>query len=138
MHTLAALGLLGVFGVLAACSSSGDDAATETTPTTSPAPTTTTEPPPPPTSTTPPTTEAPTTTLDEAAELAAQVEADFREADPAWRTKRSQDPFDAEKEAAALDRRLGVVRETLRRTNLPTIATQNYATQAEPERPGAR
>ena len=57
-----------------------------------------------------PSTVAPTTTLDPTAALAAEVEADFLEADRLGR-EASMDPFDAAKEAAALDRRLGVIRD---------------------------
>jgi hypothetical protein len=90
---------------LAACSGSDGDASLSTVvatvaPTTA-APTTTSA---------PTTTQAPTTTIDPAVALAAEVEADYREAirlgDEAL-----QDPFDAARETAALDRRLGIIRE---------------------------
>jgi hypothetical protein len=88
----------------AACSSTDGDGSTVTTATPTPTdsdPTTTPA---------PPTTEAPTTTLDPAQALAAQVEADYREAIRLG-DEASRDPFDALREQAALDRRLGVVRE---------------------------
>ena len=90
---------------LAACSGSDGDATPSTVPVTV-APTTAA----PTTTSTPTTTQAPTTTIDPAEALAAEVEADYREAirlgDEAL-----QDPFDAARETAALDRRLGIIRE---------------------------
>ena len=108
-----AVGVLGVAALLAAgCSS--DSAAPATTnvepttvDTTSPPPTT--DPP----TTDPSTTLAPTTTLDPAAALAAQVEADFLEADRLGR-EALMDPFDTAKEATALERRLGVIADNFR------------------------
>lgn len=61
------------------------------------------------------TTQAPTTTIDPAVALAAQVEADFREADR-LASEALQDPNNAEKEAAALDRRTGALADQLRET----------------------
>ncbi len=117
---VSAVGALGVASLLAAGCSSGD-AAPDTTAvestvveTTSPPPATdppATDPP----STDPGTTIAATTTVDPAAALAAEVEADFLEADRLGR-EASMDPFDPEKEAAALDRRLGVIRDNLAAT----------------------
>jgi hypothetical protein len=90
---------------LAACSGSDGDASLSTVPVTV-APTTAA----PTTTSAPTTTQAPTTTIDPAVALAAEVEADYREAirlgDEAL-----QDPFDAARETAALDRRLGIIRE---------------------------
>lgn len=108
---------------LAACSSD-DDASPSTTPeslatTSTAAPTTSTS------TTAPPTTQATTTTIDPAQTLAAQVEADFREADRLGR-EASMDPFDAEKEAAALDRRLGFVRQNFAE-RLARYRTENLA-----------
>lgn len=97
------------WSLLAACSTSGTDATpatTNTTNTTQPAPSTTAAAP----TTTTTTTNAPTTTIDPAEALAAQVEADYREA-IRLADEALKNPFDAEAEAAALDRRLGVVRE---------------------------
>lgn len=108
---------------LAACSSD-DDASPSTTPesvatTSTAAPTTSTS------TTAPPTTQATTTTIDPAQTLAAQVEADlleaFRLGREAW-----QDPFNREKEQAALNRRLGVVRDNLA-NSLEEYRTRNYA-----------
>ncbi len=115
--SLGALVCVVVVGLLAAgCSS--DEAAPATT-IVEPATVETTSPPPtinPPT-TEPTTTLAPTTTLDPTAALAAQVEADFLEADRLG-ARGVQDPFNAEKEDAALDRRLGVHRRQLQRNRL--------------------
>jgi hypothetical protein len=114
---------------LAACSSNGD-ATTSTTPatvaTTSAAPTTTRA---------PSTTQAPTTTIDPAEALAAEVEADFREADRLGR-EASMDPFDAEKEAAALERRLGVIAENLA-ARLAEWRELNYALRENPDVPAS-
>ena len=107
---------------LAACSSDGD-ASPSTTPASTAGPAATTAAP---TSTsTPPTTQAPTTTIDPNESLAAQVEADFREAIQLGR-QASQDPFDTEREAAALDRRLGAVRENFAE-RLALYRTDNLA-----------
>jgi hypothetical protein len=108
--------------LLAACSGSDGDAA----PSTTPAPVATTAATPAPTTTSvPSTTQAPTTTIDPAQTLAAEVEADFREAirlgDEAL-----QEPFDAARAAAALDRRLGVVRENFAE-RLARYRTENLA-----------
>ncbi len=108
--------------LLAACSGSDGDAAPSTTPapvaTTAATPATTT-------TSVPSTTQAPTTTIDPAQTLAAEVEADFREAirlgDEAL-----QEPFDAARAAAALDRRLGVVRENFAE-RLARYRTENLA-----------
>jgi hypothetical protein len=103
--------VVATLGVAAACSGSGDPApettmSTPTSPPTTDAPTTTS---------TPPTTEAPTTTIDPNEALAAEVEADLLEALRLGR-EAEQDPFNAEKEAAALDRRLGVIAENFAAT----------------------
>jgi hypothetical protein len=125
------VGALGLVALLTAgCSS--DEAATATT---AIAPTTIVEttPLPPatdPTTTEPTTTTAPTTTLDPAATLAAEVEADFLEADRLGR-EASMDPFDEAKEAAALDRRLGVIRDNFAAT-LADYRTRNYAIRENP------
>ena len=82
-----------------------------------------------------PATEAPTTTLDPAAALAADVEADFLEADRLGR-EASMDPFDAAKEAAALDRRLGVIRENFA-AKLAEYRTKNQAIRANDASPAS-
>ena len=133
-----AVGALGVASLLAAgCSSS--DAAPATT-VVEPTVVETTSPPPatdPPTSdapsTDPGTTITPSTTVDPAAALAAEVEADFLEADRLGR-EASMDPFDPEKEAAALDRRLGVIRDNLAAT-LADYRANNYAIRENPTTP---
>jgi hypothetical protein len=112
----------------AACSSTDGDGATVTA---TPTPTDSD----PTTSTTPPTTEAPTTTLDPAQALAAQVEADFREADRLGR-EASMDPFDAVKEAAALDRRLGVIADSFA-AKLADWRARNYALRTNPDVPAS-
>jgi hypothetical protein len=104
-----AVGALGVVALLAA-SCSSDEAAPATTVEATAAETT---PPPPatdPPATDPATTIAPTTTLDPAATLAAEVEADLLEA---FRLLNIglQDPTNDEKRAAALDRFVGANRE---------------------------
>jgi hypothetical protein len=118
---------------LAACSGSDGDASLSTVvvtvaPTTA-APTTTSA---------PTTTEAPTTTtttIDPAVALAAEVEADFREADRLGR-EASMDPFDAEKEAAALERRLGVIADNLA-ARLAEWRELNYALRENPDVPAS-
>jgi len=92
-----------VMSLLAACSGGGDasPATTATTPTV----TATTEADPT-TTVAPTTTEAPTTTIDPAEALAAAVEADLLEANR-LENEASQDPFNADKEQAALERRAG-------------------------------
>jgi hypothetical protein len=123
-----AVGVFGALGLLAAgCSS--DEAAPATTVAEATVVETTSTPP----ATTPPSTDvattvAPTTTLDPAALLAAEVEADFLEADRLGR-EASMDPFDAEKEAAALDRRLGVIRDNFA-AKLADYRMNNYAIRA--------
>jgi hypothetical protein len=118
---------------LAACSSDGA-ATPATTPTTPATPATTTAAP---TTTTsaPPTTQAPTTTVDPAVALAAEVEADFREADRLGR-EASLDPFDAEEDAAALDRRLGVVAENFA-TRLAAWRELNFALRENADVPAS-
>ena len=117
------VGAVGVFALLAAGCSNDESVpaatAVESTvvDTTSPPPAT--DPP----VTDPVTTVAATTTLDPATALAAEVEADFLEADRLGR-EASMDPFDAAKEAAALDRRLGVIRENFAAT-LAEYRTKN-------------
>lgn len=116
-------------GLLAACSSNGDA---------SPAAETTSVPPTAPSSTDAPTTTtgsaststiaAPPTTIDPADSLAAEVEADFLEADRLGR-EASMDPFDRDKEVAALDRRLGVIRDNFA-ARLADYRTNNYAIRA--------
>ena len=95
--------------LLAACASDGEASpvSSATTPAvvaTSTAPTTTNA---------PTTTSTPTTTIDPAVTLAAEVEADllesFRLANEAL-----QDPFDSDKESAALEGRIGFASEALR------------------------
>jgi len=116
--------------MLAACSSDGDASPSTTSGTvaepvpTSPAPTTTIA---------PPTTQTPTTTIDPAETLAAEVEADFREADRLGR-EASMDPFDADKEAAALERRLGVIAENFA-AKLAEWRELNYALRENPDVP---
>jgi hypothetical protein len=120
-----------VLGVLAACSSEDDTADTSTS--TTPAPTTIVAP----TTTVPvpTTTTAPTTTIDPAIELAAQVEADFREA-IRLTSEAFQDPANDENVAAALDGYLGVNRDFIQgrfdefRTN-GWVATPNPEVAAD-------
>jgi hypothetical protein len=119
--------------VPAACSSNDDD--TAETSVVRPAPSATDAPTTVPPATTAPTTAAPTTTLDPAEELAAQVEADFREADRLGR-EASMDPFDTAKEAAALERRLGVIRENFA-AKLADWRERNYALRANPDLPAS-
>jgi hypothetical protein len=88
-----------------------------------------------PTSDPPTTTAAPTTTLDPATALAEEVEADFLEADRLGR-EASMDPFDADKEAAALDRRLGVIRDNLAAT-LADYRANGYAIRANDATPAS-
>ncbi len=107
-NVLVALALAG--GALVACSN--DDASPSPTSAADPVVAPVTDPTVAPT--TPSTTSAPTTTLDPAAQLAAEVEADLLEAFRLGR-EASQDPFNAEKEQAALDRRLGVIADNLQR-----------------------
>jgi hypothetical protein len=82
-----------------------------------------------------PTTEVPTTTIDPTAALATQVETDFREADRLGR-EASMDPFNAEKEAAALDRRLGAIAENLA-AKLAEWRELNYALRENPGVPAS-
>jgi hypothetical protein len=118
-------------GALAACSS--DDAApapatvvATTTPTTDPL----VEP-----TTSPSSSPAPPTTDNAAEGLAAQVEADLLEAFRLGR-EASQDPFNAEKEQAALDRRLGVIADNLRAT-LADYRDRNYALRPNADIPAS-
>jgi hypothetical protein len=118
--------------LLAACSGSDGGAA----PSTTSAPAATTAATPAPTTTSaPPTSQAPTTTIDPAQTLAAQVESDFREADRLGR-EASMDPFDAEKEAAALERRLGVIAENFA-AKLAEWRDLNYALRENPDVPAS-
>lgn len=114
-------------GALAACSS--DDASPASTASTAgvatDGPTTTTITTTPPPTTDAPTTTAPTPTDAPADTLAADVEADLLEAFGLGR-EASQDPFNAEKEQAALDRRVGVIAENLAAT-LADYRARNYA-----------
>ena len=123
-----AVGALAVVALLAAGCSTG-----EATPATTVVDTTVVQPTSPtataPPETDPPTTLAPTTTHDPAAALAAEVEADFLEADRLGR-EASMDPFDADKEAAALDRRLGVIRDNFA-AKLADWRVRNYALRAD-------
>jgi hypothetical protein len=108
--------------LLAACSGSDGDA----TPATTPTPVATTAATPAPTTTSAPsTTQAPTTTIDPAQTLAAEVEADFREADR-LASEALQDPNDALKETAALERRTGALADQLRQT-LAEFRLSNHA-----------
>jgi hypothetical protein len=104
---------------LAACSS--EDASPASTPVAVTDPTTTAAV----TPTSPPTTDSPPTTADPSATLAAEVEADLLEAFRLGR-EASQDPFNAEKEQAALDRRVGFSRDRLR-VSLADYRDRNYA-----------
>ena len=118
--------------LLAACASDGD--ASPASSATTPAVDATTEVPA--TSSAPPTTEATTTsTLDPAESLAADVEADFREADGLGR-EASMDPFDEAKEAAALDRRLGVIADNFA-AKLADWRDRNYALRENPDVPSS-
>lgn len=87
------------------------------------------------TSTSPSTTESPPTTTDPAETLAAEVEADFLEADRLGR-EASQDPFNAEKEQAALDRRVGFAENNFR-NRLAEYRAQNYAIRPSPSTPAS-
>jgi hypothetical protein len=108
--------------MLASCAGS-DEAAPDTTPEVSTTAATTV--PDPTTTSVAPTTEAPTTTTDPTAALAAQVEADYREAIRLG-DEASGDPFDRALEEAALERRLGVVRENFA-ARLADYRDSNYA-----------
>jgi hypothetical protein len=126
-----ALAVVVAVALIAACSGS-DDAAPVTT---LEAPTTVVTTVPDPTTTVAPTTEAPTTTVDPAEALAAEVEADYREADHLGR-EALMDPFDATKEAAALDRRLGVIAENFA-AKLADWRDSNYALRENPDVPAS-
>jgi hypothetical protein len=67
--------------------------------------------------------------------LAAQVEADLLEAFRLGR-EASQDPFNAEKEQAALDRRLGVIADNLSAT-LADYRAKNYAIRPNEDVPAS-
>ena len=116
---------------LAACSSSDGEATPPTSSTPATIATTTA----PTTTSAPPSTQAPTSTIDPSEALAAEVEADFREADRLGR-EASMDPFDAEKEAAALDRRLGVIAENFA-AKLAEWRELNYALRENPDVPAS-
>jgi hypothetical protein len=83
----------------------------------------------------PTTSESPTTTIDPAAALAAEVEADFREADRLGR-EASMDPFDAAKEQTALEWRLGVIAENFA-AKLADWRERNYALRENPDVPAS-
>ena len=109
---------VGAVALLAACSSSGDSAPAEsitpaTVATTTAAPTTTSA---------PPTTQAPTTTIDPAEALAAEVEADFLEADPARPARRRRTRSTPTREPQRWSVRLGVDRGELRQRKLAELA----------------
>ena len=128
---------VGVAVLVSACAS--DVAAPNTTASevevaTTPPPTST-EAPATPTTPTTPSTDAPTTTLDPAATLAADVEADLLEAFRLGR-EASMDPFNADKEAAAMDRRLGVIAENFA-ANLADYRARNYAIRENPTVPAS-
>jgi hypothetical protein len=114
---------------LASCAGDDDPATAPTLPPTAP-PTTsripvTAEPTSP-----PPTTEAPTATTTPAQDLAAEVEADLLEAFRLGR-EASMDPFNAGKEQAALDRRLGMIAQSLS-NSLADLRSKNYAIRPNP------
>ncbi len=117
---------VGALTLLASCASDGDaepavtTIVTSTVPATTEAPTTTTS--------TPPTTQAPTTTIDPAVALAAEVEADLLEADR-LANEALQDPFNDEKEQAALDRRTGFRSATTSSGRLPSYRECNRASE---------
>jgi hypothetical protein len=119
--------------VLAACSSDPDVA----TDTTAVIPTVTAGDPPPttPAPATTDSTPSPPTTLDPASTLAADVEADLLEAFRLGR-EAEQDPFNAEKEAAALERRIGFSRERLAEV-LAEYRQRNYAIRANEGSPAS-
>ena len=127
------VGAVGVFALLAAGCSNDESVpaatAVESTSVDTSSPPPATDPP----ATDPVTTVAATTTLDPATALAAEVEADFLEADRLGR-EASMDPFDDAKEAAALDRRLGVIRENFAAT-LAEYRTKNQAIRANDATP---
>ncbi len=130
-----AVGALGVASLLAAGCSSSDAAPAATV--VEPTVVETTSPPPatdPPTadapSTDPGTTITPSTTVDPAAALAAEVEADFLEADR-LANEALQDPFSAAKEMQALNRRSGFARDALRQ-RLKEYRDQNFAIRPSP------
>lgn len=131
VRAVGSVGAVGVIALLAVgCSSDEALPATtviERTVVETSAPTATTDP--------PTTTAAPTTTLDPASVLAAEVEADFLEADRLGR-EASMDPFDADKEAAALERRLGVIRNNLAAT-LADYRANGYAIRANDTTPAS-
>jgi hypothetical protein len=86
---------------------------------------------PPPTTSPPPTSDAPTTTLDEATQLAAQVEADlleaFRLTDLAF-----LDPSDADATAAALEGHIGANRKFVAE-RLETFKKNGWAARLNPD-----
>lgn len=118
--------------LLAACATSDGDVA-ETTSVVSTVPSATDAPTTVPSTDAPPTTAAPTTTIDPAEDLAAQVEADLLEADR-LANEALQDPFDAEMEAAALERRTGFLENLLRET-LAEYRRLNRALRPNPDVP---
>ncbi|MGA7758513.1 MAG: hypothetical protein WCA57_11790, partial [Ilumatobacteraceae bacterium] len=128
---------VGVAVLVSACSS--DDAAPNTTvaevEVDTISPPTSTEAPATPTTSTTSSTDAPTTTLDPAATLAADVEADLLDAFRLGR-EASMDPFNAGKEAAAMDRRLGVIAENFA-ANLADYRARNYAIRENPTVPAS-
>jgi hypothetical protein len=117
--------------LLAACSS-GDVDVAETTSVTLTVPSSIDVPA---TTNAPTTSESPTTTIDPADALAAEVEADFREADRLGR-EASMDPFDAAKEEAALEWRLGVIAENFA-AKLADWRERNYALRENPDVPAS-
>jgi hypothetical protein len=80
-------------------------------------------------------TDAPTTTIDPGETLAAEVEADLLEAFQFGRDA-SQDPFNATKEQAALDRCLGSIADGLA-ASLADFRARNYAIRPNRETPAS-
>ena len=129
------VGAVGVFALLAAGCSNDESVPAATAVGSTVVDTTSPPPASDPSATAPATTVAPTTTLDPATALAAEVEADFLEADRLGR-EASMDPFDAAKEAAALDRRLGVIRENFK-AKLADWRLRDYALRVNPSVPAS-
>jgi hypothetical protein len=134
---------VGALTLLAACSSSGDAEPTDTTAfipsvasTTEPTTTTTIAPTTiAPTTIAPTTTPPPPTTIDPDVALAQEVEADLLEADR-LENEASQEPFDTERERAALERRLGFAADSLRQ-KLQSYRERGVAIRPNPQVPAS-
>ena len=118
---------VGVLALLTACSGNGDAEPAESTTTVAPVPSSSAVP----TATSAPTTtQAPTTTIDPAITLAEEVEADFLEA--YWlEVEALKDPFNVEKESAAVERRVGFAADTLT-ARLAERREQNHVIRDNP------